>query len=149
MGYIVLISCCSKKAKDRCPAKDLYISPLFKKSLAYARKLTSDDKKIFILSAEHHLLSLNQEISPYNITLNTMGIDKRKEWAEKVNPQIEEILKNNQKDDIIVLAGENYREFLDFKGRPVNVPLKGMRIGQMLERLNELINEYYDNDKIS
>lgn len=148
MGYIVLISCCSKKAKDRCPAKDLYISPLFKKSLAYARTLTSDDK-IFILSAKHHLLSLTKEISSYDITLNTMSIQERKKWARIVNCQIEGILKKYQTDDIIVLAGENYREFLDFKGRPVNVPLKGMRIGQMLERLNELINEYYDNDKIS
>lgn len=148
MGYIVLISCCSKKAKDRCPAKDLYISPLFKKSLAYARTLTSADK-IFILSAKHHLLSLTKEISSYDITLNTMSIQERKKWARIVNCQIEGILKKYQTDDIIVLAGENYREFLDFKGRPVNVPLKGMRIGQMLERLNELINEYYDNDKIS
>lgn len=134
MGSIVFISCCSKKAQGPCPAKDLYISPLFKKSLAYARKLTSDDK-IFILSAKHKLITLNNEISSYNKTLNTMRIEERKEWAGIVNGQIDGILKKYQTDEIIVLAGEKYREFLDFKGRTVNVPLKGMRIGQMLKCL--------------
>ncbi|MCQ2199314.1 MAG: hypothetical protein MJZ19_06285 [Paludibacteraceae bacterium] len=134
MGYIVFISCCSKKAKDPCQAQYLYKSPLFKKSLAYARMLTSDDK-IFILSAKHYLISLNKIISSYNKTLNTMRIEERKEWAGIVNGQIDGILKKYQTDDIIVLAGEKYREFLDFKGRTVNVPLKGMRIGQMLKCL--------------
>lgn len=140
MGYIVLISCCSKKAKDLCPAKDLYISPLFKKSLAYARTLTSDDK-IFILSAKHHLLSLTKEISSYDITLNTMSIQERKKWARIVNCQIDGILKKYQPDKIIVLAGKKYREFLDFKDfkDTIVIPLEGMRIGQMLNFLLENI----------
>ncbi len=96
--------------------------------------LTSDDK-IFILSAKHYLIPLNKIISSYNKTLNTMRIEERKEWAGIVNGQIDGILKKYQTDDIIVLAGGKYREFLDFKGRTVNVPLKGMRIGQMLKCL--------------
>ena len=38
--------------------------------LKYAKKMTPD--KIFILSAKHGLLSLSQEIKPYDKTLNNM-----------------------------------------------------------------------------
>jgi len=45
---IRLISCVSKNLNCKAKAKDLYTSPFFKKSLAYARKLNPD--KIYILS---------------------------------------------------------------------------------------------------
>lgn len=50
---IGLISCVSKKLNCKTKAKDLYTSPLFKYSLAYARKLNPD--KIYILSAKYGL----------------------------------------------------------------------------------------------
>ena len=55
---IVLIPCVSKKLNYGAKAKDLYISPLFKYSLAYARKLNPD--MIYILSAKHRLVDLNE-----------------------------------------------------------------------------------------
>jgi hypothetical protein len=42
MRKIVLISCVSKKRSCRSKAKDLYVSPLFRKGLAYAHRLQSD-----------------------------------------------------------------------------------------------------------
>jgi len=50
MKRIVLISCVSQKRSCRSKAKDLYISALFKKNLAYAQRLNPD--AIYILSAE-------------------------------------------------------------------------------------------------
>ncbi len=45
---IVLISCASKKLAYKSKAEDLYISTLFRLSLAYAEKLKPD--KIFIFN---------------------------------------------------------------------------------------------------
>ena len=45
---IVLISCVSKKLPHPARAKDLYVSPLFRLNLQYARKLQPD--AIYILS---------------------------------------------------------------------------------------------------
>ena len=71
MKKIVLISCVSQKRTQRSKAKDLYVSVLFKKNLAYARRLNPD--AIYILSAKYCLLDLETEIDPYNLTLNTMS----------------------------------------------------------------------------
>lgn len=62
MKKIVLISCVSQKRSHRSKAKDLYISALFKKNLAYARRLNPD--AIYILSAKYGLVDLETEIDP-------------------------------------------------------------------------------------
>ena len=86
MARIVLISCVKKKLRCKSKARDLYISPLFRKSLEYAKSLNPD--RIFILSAKHYLLGLNKEIAPYNKTLNEMDSQKRKKWADSVLKQL-------------------------------------------------------------
>jgi len=85
---IILISCVSKKLKHGAKAKDLYTSTLFKYSLAYSRKLNSD--YIYILSAKHGLVALNEYIEPYNETLNEKRGHEVKEWAENVVNQMNE-----------------------------------------------------------
>ena len=73
---IILIACVSKKGDKKAKAKDLYRSPLFRSSLSYAYRQNPD--KIFILSALHHLLDLEKEIEPYNVTLSNVPKNKRK-----------------------------------------------------------------------
>jgi cytoplasmic iron level regulating protein YaaA (DUF328/UPF0246 family) len=82
MRKIVLISCVSKKLPRNSKARDLYISPLFKKNLQYALKLAPD--QIFILSAKYGLVGLDDEIEPYEMTLNTMSVKEIKQWANSV-----------------------------------------------------------------
>jgi len=65
-----LISCVSKKLDRKAKARELYVSPLFRLNLKYALSLRPD--KIFILSAKYGLIGLNDEIEPYDITLNKM-----------------------------------------------------------------------------
>jgi uncharacterized protein DUF6884 len=72
---IVLISCVSQKGNQKAKAKDLYKGPLFTNSLAYGQKLNPD--KIFILSALHHLIELDEEIEPYDVTLSYVPPSKR------------------------------------------------------------------------
>lgn len=70
---IVMISCCKSKLEDgrEHPAAELYTSPLFRKSLEYARRITQD-KDIYILSAKYGLLPLEARVRSYDVTLNRM-----------------------------------------------------------------------------
>jgi hypothetical protein len=82
MTTAALISCGKKKLPHRAPAADLYTGPLFKLSLAYARRLGS--RSIYILSAKHGLLPLTKKVAPYDKTLAKMPRIARKAWGHKV-----------------------------------------------------------------
>lgn len=134
MRKIVLISCVSVKLSHKARAEELYISPLFKYGLAYAKKLQPD--KIYILSAKYGLLELDEIIEPYNITLNTMSSTEIKIWSEKVLSKLKEKV-NLDVDQIIFLAGENYRKYLIPHIKNYFIPLKGLGIGKQLKYLKE------------
>lgn len=109
MAKIILISCVSKKQSYPTKAEKMYISPLFQKNMLYAKSLEPD--KIFILSAKHGLLKLDQKIAPYDETLNSMQSSAVKEWARKVLKQLKKQT-NIERDEFTFLAGEKYRKFL-------------------------------------
>ena len=136
MARIVLISCASKKQAGKAKAKNLYSSPLFRLSLAYANSLNPD--KIFILSAKYGLLELEQEIEPYNLTLNSLKDNEIKIWAEKVLEQLrkEADLEN---DEFIFLAGEKYRRYLIPNIKNYKIPMQNLGIGKQLKFLKEQI----------
>jgi len=134
MKRIILISCSSKKLNGKAKASEIYSSPLFKLGLRYAYSLSPD--KIFILSAKYDLLRLDDEIEPYNLTLNTMNDEERKIWSEKV---LEKLKKEAdlEKDEILFLAGKNYRKYLAPHIRNYKVPMEGLGIGKQLKFLKE------------
>lgn len=134
---IVLISCVSQKLSKRAKAKDLYISTLFKFNLKYAEKLEPDD--IFILSAKHGLLPLNQVIEPYEQTLNNMRSGEIKQWANRVLEQIKDVCSIDE-TEFIFLAGDKYRKYLLPHIRYAQIPLEGLRIGEQLQKLKELLS---------
>ncbi len=129
---IVLISCVSKKLNHKARAEELYISSLFKLNMKYALSLNPD--KIFILSAKYGLIKLDEEIEPYNETLNEKKDGEIKEWAEEVLKKLakEADLEN---DEITFLAGEKYRKHLLPNIKNYKIPLKGLGIGKQLEFL--------------
>jgi len=131
---VVLIACASKKLDYKTKAKDLYISQLFKSGLEYAKKLDPD--KIFILSAKYGLLKLDQEIEPYNITLNNMDDNEIKVWADRVLINLQKVA-DLENDEIIFLAGEKYRKYLIPKIKNYQIPLKGLGIGKQLAFLKQ------------
>ena len=134
MARITLISCVSKKLKVRAKAKDIYISPLFKYYLRYAKSLNPD--KIFVLSAQYGLLDLEKEIEPYNKTLLKMSSKEIKEWADNVLNQLKEV-SDLVNDEFIFLAGDKYRKYLIPSISNYKVPLKGLGIGKQLKYLKE------------
>jgi hypothetical protein len=134
---IALVSCVKSKQPSPAPAKDLYTSPLFRGTRAFAE---ANADAWYILSAEHGLLHPDQVIAPYERTLNKMGKAARQEWAERVQGQLAAVLP--PRAEVIVLAGERYREglvpFLENRGYQVSIPLEGLPFGRQLQRLKEL-----------
>ncbi|NLT74338.1 MAG: hypothetical protein GXX94_09145 [Chloroflexi bacterium] len=131
---IVLVACAAHKLARRAPARKLYVSDLFQKSLAYAESLHPD--AIYILSAKHGLLPLEQEIEPYNVTLNDMGREARRQWAQGVLAQLGRVA-DTQHDRFVILAGVKYRSDLTPGLAHVEVPMKGLPIGKQLQWLGE------------
>lgn len=132
MAKIVFISCVSKKLPHAARAQDLYVSPLFRLNLAYATKLKPD--KIFILSAKHGLLGLNDTVAPYDTTLNHMRDPERRAWGATVLKQLEGKV-NLQKDTFVFLAGGRYRKYLMPAMARVEVPMMHLGIGKQLQYL--------------
>jgi len=135
MKRIVLISCVSQKLPYRAKAKNIYISTLFKLNLRYAEKLNADG--VYILSAKYGLLNLEQEIDPYEQALNNMQVNEVKRWANQVIEQIKKICVIEE-TEFIFLAGEKYRKYLLPQLNNVQIPLKGLRIGEQLQMLKKL-----------
>lgn len=137
MRKIVLISCVSKKLDRKSTAENIYISSLFKKNLTYSKSLNPSE--IYILSAEHGLLKLTDEIEPYDKTLNNMRSNEIKEWSKRVINELKTLtdLKN---DEFTFLAGEKYRKFLIPELNNVKIPMKGLKIGKQLQWLTKQNN---------
>lgn len=133
---IVFLSCVSMKNDKRCKAKDMYISSLFEKSYEYAQTLNPD--KIYILSAKHHVLELDEMIDPYNLTLNDMSEKERRKWAHEVIRQCYD--KGIDFDDeVIFLCGINYRKYIVRNFKNALEPVAGLPIGKQLKYYTEQI----------
>jgi hypothetical protein len=132
---IVLISCSKKQDRGARIASALYISPLFRKSLAYARTLAPDNR-IFILSSNYGLLKLDDEVVTYDVDLKRQTNEYREAWRTGVVGRLGK-LSNLQTDHFILLCPEYYASLIV---PPINHnerPLRRMRHGARLHWLNE------------
>lgn len=131
---IVLISCVSQKLTYPARIKDLYTSPLFKKTWDYTVKFEKP-KDIYILSAMHGLIKWDTMCDPYDKTLLDMSKEEGLEWAEKVKIQIIEALGEDlSKYEFVLFAGSKYYEnLLDFfPNNSLRLPLGKLPIGKRL-----------------
>ena len=147
MSTLHLVQCVGKKADAPCAAKDLYVSPWFKKARRYVEK---QGGPWFILSAQHGLVAPDQVVEPYNRTLSQMTAGTRKLWAEKTAAELASELRARNPKRLVVLAGELYREFLaepvleDLLNIGISTPMEDMGIGEQLRWLTEQLGEVND-----
>lgn len=131
---LYLVSCVKTKGPGPAPAKDLYTSAWFRKARAYVEKKS---RPWHILSAQYGLVHPERVIPPYEQTLETMPVAKRRAWAETVLAELEPSLAGV--DTVIFLAGQAYREFLApalrDRGLTVCVPMAGLSQGRQLSWL--------------
>jgi len=106
MKTIILLMCGENKLCHKAKAKDLYTSPRFQKSLEYAKTLT-DYSNIYVLSAKHGLLGLEQEIEPYDKSIYEMSEEEKNEWTNMVVKSLSEI-SNLKEDKYIFLTDNDY-----------------------------------------
>ena len=91
----------------------------------------------FILSAKYGLVDPHTTIAPYNLTLKTMPVNRRRSWASGVVEDLAPRLAGV--NSVAFLAGKAYREFLEpalhERGITIYVPMEGMGIGRQLSWL--------------
>lgn len=154
----VFLSCTKEKENKKCKACEMYMpSSLFSKSYKYAKSLNPDH--IYILSAKHHLLNLDDMIDPYNQTLNDATEDECREWAEECIKQMKDNNINfNAKT--YFLAGESYIKYLreHFPNREEVFDGKGIgeimhwldkENGELEESLYDYLNIYSVNEDVN
>lgn len=134
MDY-VFISCVKTKRTSKCKAKDMYISPLFKKAYQYALKHT-DESRIYILSAKYGLIHGSEIIEPYEKTLNAEKDKERKVWAYNVIQRMKS-LEIPLDSRIMLLGGVNYTMYLSRVLKNSICPLKGLSMGRTLQFYNK------------
>lgn len=132
---IALISCTKSKTPYPAPARILYSkSALFRKALAYAESRTD---RVFILSAKYGLVTLDQRLEPYELTLKQMSSVERQAWAEGVFHQLKAHLGSDLSHFTFEFhTGIEYRQhlasLLTEAGAACTCPVEGLSIGERL-----------------
>lgn len=142
---IGLVGCSSQKLNRPAPARELYCSTLFRKSLAYAEPRCDC---VYVLSGALGLVELDAVIAPYD---RRLGVLERGPWGRRVAAEL--VARHGHEIDYMILAGREYADPLTmwlswsdadrgerWRGVPpdrILTPLAGMQIGQRLRWLNE------------
>lgn len=130
---LLLVACVKEKLSVPAPARDLYLSPLFKKEREYAEH---SGLPWFILSAEHGLVAPDEWHSPYERYLPETSPSFRRVWGIWVVERLELLAGSLAGRTIEIHAGSTYIEALRAplaaKGASVLEPLAGLRMGQRL-----------------
>ena len=126
---IALISCSKLKKPYPCEAKELYsASRLFSLSYAYARERAD---RIYILSAKYGLVGEDEIIAPYDETLKKKSVAERQAWARKVTDQLRQVC-DIREDTFVILAGQDYYEYLLPQLKHAELPLGRLKFGPRL-----------------
>ena len=139
---IALISCVSMKQNFPCPVKEMYISPLFKKTWDYVVKIEKP-QGVYILSALYGLIRYDDKIEPYDKTLLDMSKEEALEWADKVKLQLNEAFCKDGRTledyEFVLFAGSKYYENLLDYFPHVSLPLGKLPIGKRLGALSSAL----------
>lgn len=138
---IGLIACCKTKLERAAPVRELYTSPLFRLSLAYAEARCST---VYVASAQHDLLELGRVLAPYNRTMASLTPMQRKLFGAAVARALvdRQFCLQEGPHELIALAGAAYvepiRAAFARMGWDVRIhePLAGMQIGERLSFLS-------------
>ncbi|WP_349410833.1 DUF6884 domain-containing protein [Pseudalkalibacillus sp. SCS-8] len=133
---IGLLATGRKKLGHSAPVLDFYTSPLFQKSVEYAKRHYD---RFYFYNAKDGLLLPDQTLEPYDLSIKTFSIMEKKVWARNV---IDTFQKYESPDDIVVYlhGGKVYRDHLEpqleQRGYDYEIPMKGLGIGQQLAWLD-------------
>lgn len=124
-----LVGCASQKLQRQAPARELYVSQLFKKASAYA-EATCD--RWYILSAKHGLVAPDTVLEPYDMKLGTISGPPIGHWAKVVRNQLKDEIAGIENLRLVALCGGQYRTALVGGKWEYETPMEGLGIGQQL-----------------
>lgn len=129
-----LVGCVKSKKLEPAPARELYISHLFRGRRAYVER-TCD--RWFILSARHGLVEPDQVLAPYDEALKDAPVRRRRQWSQDVLTELQARLGDLGVHEFELHAGAVYRdhgleEGLRRAEARVDVPARGLSMGPQL-----------------
>jgi hypothetical protein len=129
---VALIGCSASKLDRPAPARELYRGELFRAAIRYAEPRFG---RVFILSAKHALVTLDQVLEPYDESLVDWDEESSGWWAHQLLLDLSVHVSGNLPAELHVLAGRGYADPLAWQMAewPCWIlvrPLKGLGIGR-------------------
>jgi hypothetical protein len=129
-----LVGCVKTKASHACPAKDLYLSPLFRGRRDYVEHSCD---RWWILSALYGLVDPTQVVDPYDVTLKGASSSTKQLWSKRVLEEITTTIQPQAGDVFELHAGADYKSSglevgLRGLGCRLQNPTEGLTMGQQL-----------------
>lgn len=107
MAKVALIACSEKKLPHAAQVKNLYTGERFRLALEWTKR--NDVDNVFVLSARHGLLALDEVREPYDESLAGKTPDELLDWGrdacKKLTMYVAGVI-----DEVIVLAERAYAE---------------------------------------
>jgi hypothetical protein len=126
--HVGLVACSRAKAEQRAPARELYLSPLFRAARAYAERRYA---QWFVLSARHGLVDPDTVLEPYDLSLRQLSARDREQWGNRVAVELTD--RFSAGTVLWFHAGALYRDSIaPAVSHRVRFPLAGLGIGQQL-----------------
>ncbi len=153
---VVLLGCSKQKLDHPAPARELYASPLFRRSLAFAETLAPAER-IFIVSGQHGLVAPDDVLRPYDARLSTRPALERGWWANQIAVDLEGRMRRGFAPpgihvdddrpalrglDVVLLMGRSYAgPIADAIPSTWTAcqPLDGLEVGERLRWLNRAL----------
>ena len=135
-----LIATARKKAAYPAPVVDFYCSPLFIRTLEYAKQHYD---RFYFFNTKDGLLLPDDIMVPYHLSIKNFSKEQKKAWAQSV---VQDLLKLELPECITLYlhGGLVYREFLEPElkacGFTYEVPLRGYGIGEQLNWYKQQLN---------
>lgn len=127
-----LVGCGKSKLSTAAPARDLYTGPLFRAARAYAEQ-TCDEW--LVLSALYGVLTPDEVIEPYDLTLAQLRESEYATWALQVVSALRAHY-DGLAVQFVGLAGQAYLEPVDGVF-PLESPLVGLGLGARIKFLRD------------
>lgn len=137
-GELIVIGCGKAKvAVPKAKAVDLYNGPLYKAHLRLAR---SQGGPHYILSGKYGLVRPERVVANYDTTMTSGGRAKKDAWGAQVLEQFRAV---GRPKKLVVLCGKQYlhgwHEQLQEDGWEIVTPLMGLKVGERLAKVNEIL----------
>lgn len=104
---VALVSC--GKAKGDAPARagELYMSPLFRKSIELASLVA--EKTFVVSAAKDRVVELDEIVAPYDVELRSMGTPARMAWGRSiVRSLVDQTFGTPTALRVVIFAGRTY-----------------------------------------